>query len=207
MDGSRLGELHSREEAFLDLFRYIDVKSYEVGNLRKQVLPHEKDHDDQKRKSDLYGALKQKDPIAAVAKLRPDYYGDKQFNPLELAKELSVAYVRTFHDDGEPGIIEYNPFSGKGSLNGRPVNLRGVNKRIFTLLSNNVNKPLSKGAVWRAAGRRGNPQDTNDNIELNTYITNLRRSLGGLSPQQLRLNQTVELWAVQSLTEETDLRN
>lgn len=208
MNEKRLDELATRKQRFDDLFKYIDVKSFEVNNLRNDVKMDERIQTTMKRESELLNALSSKDPIKAIKKLRPDYYGDRTFNPLELATELSIAYVRSFHDDGEPALLDYNQFSGTGTLNNRPIRVRGVSKKIFTILSNNVNKPIDTGFIWRAAGNRGLPTHKQDIIEINTYITNLRRSLGGISPSQLRLkNRTVELWAVQSLTDESDLKN
>lgn len=208
MNEKRLDDLATREQRFDDLFKYIDVKSFEVNSLRNNVKMGERIQTNTKRESELLNALSSKDPVNAIKKIRPDYYGDRTFNPLELATELSISYVRSFHDDGEPALLNYNQFSGTGTINDRPIRVRGVSKKIFTILSNNVNKPIDTGFIWRAAGHRGLPTLKQDTIEINTYITNLRRSLGGISPAQLRLkNGTVELWAVQSLTDESDLKN
>lgn len=123
----------------------------------------------------------------------------------KLAHLCRRARFKAMHEDGEPAEIVYNPASGRGKLNGTPFRLKGRNKKIFTVLFNNPNIEIDKGKVWRAAGRRGNPQDNNDTIILNSYLTNLRRALGGVSPKQLRLRKTVKLWIIENLTDENDL--
>lgn len=197
-------ELEERNKEFYELLKYIDIKSYEseISDL-KSINNHSATKDKNRLLSNVYNALSQKDPAAALVNLRPDYFGDRQLSDFkEYCKALSTAYVRTMHGDGEPAVLSYNQFSGLGSINGTPIRVRGTNKKIFTLLSNNVNRPLDKGLVWRTAGHRGKPTSKNDVVIFNTYITNLRRSLGGISPKQLRLEKSlVELWAVQSLTD------
>lgn len=116
-----------------------------------------------------------------------------------------MAYIRSLHDDGEPANIVYSPAKGRGTINGKAFKLKGPNKRIFTLLFNNPNKPIDKQLVWQAGGEDGNLETKYDTIVLNTYITNLRRSLKNISPQQLRLKKTLELWAYTNLTDGNDL--
>lgn len=157
------------------------------------------------KKYKLLKKLDQEKIITLITPVVKDYFEIAVYDNQKLYKRLLMAKLRTMHDDGEPAFITYSSHSGKGTLNGKPFRLKGKNKQIFTMLVNNVNKPLDKGKVWRAGGRKGKPKYNDETITLNSYITNLRRALGGISPTQLRQKKTVELWAYVNLTDEYDL--
>lgn len=128
---------------------------------------------------------------------------------IEERKRLQQLYdralIRNIYDEDEPAEVYYNPHSGDIIFNGVRRKLKGRNKKIFTLLYNNMNEQLDKGKIWRAAGRRGKPSGLDDTWTFNSYITNLRRAVGGASPQHIRLDKTVQLWATVKLTDKNDL--
>lgn len=155
-----------------------------------------------------YRLLKELDEAKIIVLIDPpenDSYEIGIIDSSKLGERYRKAYIRSLHDDGEPANIIYWPAAGICKVNGYRVRLKGKNKRIFTALFNHANKPIDRGFVWRAAGRRGKPRDDADTITLNADVTNLRRALGGISPKQLRLRGTVELWAYTYLTDENDL--
>jgi len=183
----------------------------EIFELTENADPSNQDYDklyvDKENLDSKLAFLKELDKqgiISLILPLSNDHLELALMDQSKLAIEYRKAYIGNLHKE-EPATIIYNPHAGICSVNGHEQRLKDRNKRIFTLLFNNANKPLDKGTVWRAAGRRGTPQDDNDTIIFNSYITNLRRALNGISPDQLRLNKTVELWAYTYLTDENDL--
>lgn len=187
---------NERYREFLDLIKCLDTKKN----------PHKQDVD-KDIISRTIRAICDESPVEAISRLRLDSDHTNIKDILELAVALRKSYIRCFHNFGEPADIQYSLKSGVAVINGKIKKLKRRNKRIFNLLIENVNNPVNKNIVWRAAGRRGkiNQTDLNDTYEFNSYITNLRRALGGISPAQLILKKTVELWAVVNLTDKSDL--
>ena len=102
---------------------------------------------------------------------------------------------------GDQARIIYSTTSGTGTLDGKPFTLPPTSKRIFNYMVKNPNVPIDKGYIWRAAGRRGNVHTSSDTITFNTYVTNLRRELGGASPNHIRLKRQVQLHAIVDITD------
>lgn len=125
---------------------------------------------------------------------------------LELSKILRLTYIDSLHSDTKPAIVTYNAHSGLCTFNGHSCTLKKRNKKIFTKLYEHINEPINKDVLWKASGHSTAIADGNDVIEFNSYITNLRRALGGASPKQLRLRKNVELYGIAFLTDENDLK-
>lgn len=123
-----------------------------------------------------------------------------------LATIYRLTHVDKKYDDIKPAIISYNPHSGLCLINQYQVKLKNRNKRIFTKIYENVNEQVPKDKIWKAAGQRTTIKTSDDLILFNSYITNLRRALGGIPSGQLRLKKTVELYGITFLTDENDLK-
>ena len=122
-----------------------------------------------------------------------------------LEKLYRYSNVGRLFPDTSPAQVAYWPNSGICHFNGFKTRLKGRNKRIFTYLFNNPNKEIDKNILWRISGKRGKIRDANDIILFNSYITNLRRALGGAKPSHLRLRKTVMLYSHSYLTDGSDL--
>ena len=119
--------------------------------------------------------------------------------------ELRRLHIRCYHAEGEPAQIEYDVKKGLVKIADKEIKLQKRNKKIFSVLYERRNHEIDKGIIWRAAGRRGRPTSPDEIIDFNTYITNLRRALGGISPKQLRMKKNVELWTTRQITDVNDL--
>lgn len=110
---------------------------------------------------------------------------------------------KTLDDPNAPAIVIYDPATGRGTVNGKSVKLTRQNKAIFNLLVKSPGKPVDRDVLWRAAGHKGKIQQSYHKQEFNTHITNLRKALGKISPQQLQLSDDVLLYAFVKIKEKS----
>lgn len=88
----------------------------------------------------------------------------------EFARELGVV------NDTLPNLVYYDVETGTGLINGNSFALKKNNKKLFDLIFNSANTPVSRKVIWKAMGNRTNPkQNDQDSRELNEKISNLRK--------------------------------
>lgn len=88
-----------------------------------------------------------------------------------LARELKVV------NDTLPNLIFYDITTGNGLINGKPVSLKKLNKKLFDMLFTAPHNQVDRNAIWKALGNRVNIKANNiDSLVLNEKISNLRKA-------------------------------